>query len=179
MRKTINNPCLTNPCDFGKGIGYSWVCPQQFLNSFCGLLSTAVNFRGREYYPITPIFAPMDQQNKKQMFHTMSSSIYSKQLWCTSTTQNCSLIDYFLLDFCFQTEVFFFNKNNLEVHKMIFLMHKIVLSFLFILLSILHCILLEHLFCLFSLRDVTILKAPEEIFILSVSEDTTISQLPG
>lgn len=62
---------------------------------------------------------------------------------------------------------------------MIFLMHKIVLSFLFILLSILHCILLEQLFCLFSLRDVTILKAPEEIFILSVSEDTTISQLPG
>lgn len=58
-------------------------------------------------------------------------------------------------------------------------MHKIVLSFLFILLSILHCILLEQLFCLFSLRDVTILKAPEEIFILSVSEDTTISQLPG
>lgn len=58
-------------------------------------------------------------------------------------------------------------------------MNKIVLSFLFILLSILHCILLEHLFCLFSLRDVTILKAPEEIFILSVSEDTTISQLPG
>lgn len=61
---------------------------------------------------------------------------------------------------------------------MIFLMNKIVLSFLFILLSVLHCILLEHLFC-FSLRDVTILKAPEEIFILSVSEDTTISQLPG
>ena len=47
-------------------------------HSFWGLLTTTVNFGGREQYPITSMFALSDKEDGKNFLHKMSFSISYK-----------------------------------------------------------------------------------------------------